>query len=99
MLGTRREREKGRDSQEKRNEGKKEEKTDRRRKQNQPPQPRQLICIWGKKRTKQNEEQKKNTGSGPLTQLPGPFVLRPAWISVNFLIVARGTDLAAVLMA
>ena len=52
--------------QEKRQEGKNQEKMDQERRQNHPPKPRQLMCIWGKKKkTKQKEEQKKETGSGP----------------------------------
>ena len=39
--------------------------------------------LGKKKRTflKQKEEQKKETGNGPTTQLPGPFgrLLRPIW--------------------
>ena len=47
--------------------------------------PTQVIDVRmgeEEKNRKQKEEQKKETGSGPPTQLPGPFgrLLRPAWI-------------------
>ena len=72
----------------KRQEGKNEGKNDRGRGRNHPPQRRQLMRIWNmriweeEQNRKQKEEQKKETGSGPPTQLPGPFIrlVRPAWI-------------------
>ena len=52
--------------QEKRQEGKNEEKMDRNRGWNHPPQHRQLMHVWGKKkRTENKEKQKKETGSCP----------------------------------
>ena len=63
-------------------------KLDQGRRRNQPPQPRQLMSLWGKKKKnrKQKEQQKKETGSGAPTQLPGPVcrLLRPALSYINF---------------
>ena len=70
--------------QEKRQEGKNEEKTARSRWRRHPSQPMQLMRVWGKKKRtkKEKEEQKKETGGGSSAQLPGPFghLTRPAWI-------------------
>ena len=58
--------------QEKRQEGKNEEKKDRGRGRNHPPQPRQLMRIWGKKKRQKTEgtTKERNREWAP-TQLPG----------------------------
>ena len=55
--------------QEKRQEGQNEEKMDRGRKRNHPPQPRQLMSVWGKKKRtenrRKNKRKKQGVGSHP----------------------------------
>ena len=70
--------------QEKKQKGKNEEKngSGKRAKPSTPTQGIDAFMGEEEKNKKQWEEQKEETGSGPLTHLPVPFgpLLRPSWI-------------------
>ena len=60
---------------------------DQSRGHNHPPQLKQLMRIWGKKKRTENKRKNKRKKQGsnpPPTQLPGPFglLLQPAWMTI-----------------